>query len=365
MLSDDFFIITGHTCGGTLIADDIILSAAHCRKAVDGADLGRHNVKDPDETYERYNIEKFVVHDKYVDPELSVGSRPGKALFDNDFMILKLYGWSKKKIVQLNKKAQTPTNKQELTVAGWGVSDYKNQISSEVLKDVTVNTVSNKECSQSSGYHGGTPVSFAGKITNNMICASDKDEDACQGDSGGPLIVKGTNAKLDVQVGVVSWGLGCAHHIFPGVYSRVSRQYDWIRDQVCELAESPPDSFDCQKATPPDNSNDQKRAVTVEIFLDRFPKETGWLIRSNTGKSIAYIPVGGYKGLETKKEKHIVAKVELAVEQKYDFIMLDSYGDVSSISIDIAIYSLTYSFRILLKFYLTGGSFFFPFQLGT
>ena len=46
------------------------------------------------------------------------------------------------------------------------------------------------------------------KITDNMICALDDGEDACQGDSGGPLIQKKGSAGLDIQVGVVSWGLG-------------------------------------------------------------------------------------------------------------------------------------------------------------
>ena len=47
-----------------------------------------------------------------------------------------------------------------------------------------------------------------------------------------------------------------------------------------------------------------KRAVTVDIILDRFPKETGWLIRTKMGKSIAYIPIGGYKNVK-ESEKHI------------------------------------------------------------
>lgn len=50
-----------------MVADDIILSAAHCYEAFDDVDLGRHNIKDPDDDFERYNVETFVTHPNYVE----------------------------------------------------------------------------------------------------------------------------------------------------------------------------------------------------------------------------------------------------------------------------------------------------------
>jgi hypothetical protein len=64
-----------------------------------------------------------------------------------------------------------------------------------------------------------------------------------KGDSGGPLIA--TANGVDVQVGIVSWGIGCGREAFPGVYSRVSSAYDWIRNKVCDNSKSPPASFNC------------------------------------------------------------------------------------------------------------------------
>lgn len=58
-----------------------------------------------------------------------------------------------------------------------------------------------------------------------MICAADRNKDSCQGDSGGPLITPD-----GVQVGVVSWGSGCADPDYPGVYSNVAAVRDWIED---------------------------------------------------------------------------------------------------------------------------------------
>jgi len=75
------------------------------------------------------------------------------------------------------------------------------------------------------------------------MCASDPigGRDACSGDSGGPLVARlplrrddgGGGGTMSTQVGIVSWGIGCGLASFPGVYSRVSHEVDWIDEAVC------------------------------------------------------------------------------------------------------------------------------------
>ena len=65
-----------------------------------------------------------------------------------------------------------------------------------------------------------------------QICAGSGSVDTCQGDSGGPLVGLFSTTLSPMQVGIVSWGIGCARPNMPGVYTRVSAYADWIESVI-------------------------------------------------------------------------------------------------------------------------------------
>eukprot|EP00951_Prasinocladus_malaysianus_P004005 scaffold28405_cov40-Prasinocladus_malaysianus.AAC.1 len=119
---------------------------------------------------------------------------------------------------------------QILHVMGWGTTSSGGS-SAPRLMEVDVAYHSNPDCNDAYG---------AGSITDSMMCAASPGQDSCQGDSGGPLIVKRDEAVYDVQVGVVSWGYGCADPRYPGVYARISDVRSWLDYEVAQLGHSLP-----------------------------------------------------------------------------------------------------------------------------
>ena len=91
-----------------------------------------------------------------------------------------------------------------------------------ILK-VDVKTMTNDKCTNGTRY---TPD----YITSHMLCAAAPDRDSCHGDSGGPLITQEDDHFT--QIGVVSWGMGCAEPDAPGVYARVTSQLEWILSNI-------------------------------------------------------------------------------------------------------------------------------------
>ncbi|KAK7794879.1 hypothetical protein R5R35_010571 [Gryllus longicercus] len=99
-------------------------------------------------------------------------------------------------------------------VTGWGLTNVGGS-SPNTLHFLKLPIVSHSACDS---FYG------SGLITARMLCAGYPagGQDACQGDNFGPLVAGG------VQVGIVSWGYGCALPNYPGVYTNVANLRSWI-----------------------------------------------------------------------------------------------------------------------------------------
>ncbi|XP_070598215.1 cationic trypsin-3-like [Erythrolamprus reginae] len=198
-----------HFCGGTIINNQWIVSAAHCYVSRMQVRLGEHSLTKNDDSEQYIDAVKIIPHPKF-----------SFRTMDNDIMLIKLAKPASlnSRVSALRLPSSCPSTGATCLVSGWGNTLSSGENYPDLLQCLKVPVLSQSECI----------AAYPGEITSNMFCAGylEGGKDSCQGDSGGPFVCNG-----ELQ-GVVSWGDGCAEKGNPGVYTQVCKYISWIQKTI-------------------------------------------------------------------------------------------------------------------------------------
>ncbi|MBB4696797.1 secreted trypsin-like serine protease [Actinoplanes abujensis] len=204
-------------CGGTLTEPRVVLTAGHCVDGTgqnDGIEVTAGVSDLRSRSAQTARSERVIRAEGFVDE-----------VHGDDWAVIRLDRPLGLPTLPL---AQDPIGVGRYVVMGWGQTREDSVQQEQRLHYATVPTVPDDKCAAAYEKAG------VKLVRDEQLCAGSPGVDTCQGDSGGPMIGRGRHGEW-VQVGIVSWGLGCARDGYPGVYTQLSTFRPEIKKAIRKL----------------------------------------------------------------------------------------------------------------------------------